>query len=76
MCAVLDKDLSDRVRTSEVDVGPLLTASYASLLQQELGRKLRKGVPVAFYAVPPAGLFDAGQLTGDDGLAGWDLSSA
>jgi hypothetical protein len=73
MCTVLDKDLTDRVRTSEVDVAPLLTASYASLLQQELGRKLRKGVAVAFYSSTPAGLFDGG-LIGDD-LAGWDLSA-
>lgn len=73
MCSILDKDLSDRVRTSEVDVAPLLTASYASLLQQELGRKLRKGVPFAFYSSQPAGLFDGGVL-GDD-LAGWDLEA-
>jgi hypothetical protein len=73
MCTVLDKDLSDRVRTSELDVTPLLAASYASLLQQELGRKLRKGVAVAFYSSTPAGLFDGG-LIGDD-LAGWDLSA-
>jgi hypothetical protein len=73
MCSILDKDLSDRVRTSEVDVTPLLTASYASLLQQELGRKLRKGVPVAFYSSMPIGLFDEG-LVGE-GLAGWDLAA-
>jgi hypothetical protein len=73
MCAVLDKDLSDRVRTSEVDVTPLLTASYASLLQQELGRKLRRGVAVAFYSSEPGGLFD-GEVVGED-LAGWDLSA-
>lgn len=73
MCSILDKDLSDRVRTSEVDITPLLTASYASLLQQELGRKLRRGVPVAFYSSAPTGLFDGG-LVGED-LAGWDLAA-
>jgi len=73
LCAVLDKDLTDRIRTSEVDVTPLLTASYASLLQQELSKKLRRGVPVAFYSRQPAGLFD-GELMGED-LAGWDMST-
>jgi hypothetical protein len=71
MAAVLDKDLSDRVRTAEVDVAPLLGASYASLLAQELGRKLRRGVPVAFYAEQPAGLFDAGSIGVE--LPGWQL---
>lgn len=74
MVTVLDKDLTDRIRTSEVDITPLLTASYASLLQQELGRKLRRGVAVAFYSTVPSGLFDAG-VVGED-LAGWDLSTA
>jgi hypothetical protein len=72
MCSVLDKDLADRVRSSELDLAPLLPASYASLMGQELGRKLRKGVPVAFYAAAPHGLWDGG-LLGEE-LAGWDLS--
>ena len=71
---VLDKDLSDRVSTPEVDMRPLLGASFASLLHQELGRKLRRGVPTAFYSQPPSGLFGRDAL-GED-LAGWDLTAA
>ncbi|WIA11201.1 hypothetical protein OEZ85_011328 [Tetradesmus obliquus] len=72
MCSVLDKDLANRVRSSELDLVPLLPASYASLMGQELGRKLRKGVATAFYAAPPQGLWDAA-LLGEE-LQGWDLS--
>ena len=53
---------------------PLLGASFASLLHQELGRKLRRGVPTAFYSQPPSGLFGRDAL-GED-LAGWDLTAA
>jgi hypothetical protein len=73
MSSVLDKDLADRVRSSELDLGPLLPASYASLMGQELARKLRKGVAVAFYAAPPQGLWD-GALLGEE-LQGWDLAA-
>lgn len=72
MCAVLDKDLSDRVRTAEVDIKPLLAGSYASLMHQELGHKLRRGVAVAFYSSQPSSLFDAAEVAED--MPGWDLS--
>jgi len=72
MCSVLDKDLGDRVRTSELDIQPLLPASYTSLMAQELGKKLRKSVPVAFYKTIPTSLFDEGLVLGD--FQGWDLS--
>jgi hypothetical protein len=74
MSSVLDKDLSDRVRSSELDLAPLLPASYASLMGQELGRKLRKGVAVAFYTSSPGGLWDAG-LLGEE-MPGWDLTAS
>ncbi len=54
---VLDKDLADRKKTAEVDLGPLLTLSYSGLSAAELGRRL-KHVPVAFYAQKPPELFD------------------
>lgn len=73
MCSVLDKDLTDRIRTSELDMQPLLPTSYSSLMAQELGKKLRKSVPVAFYKTLPSGLWDEG-LLGDD-LKGWDMSA-
>lgn len=42
LCAVLDKDLSDRRSTTEVDVDPLLSASYTSLFTQEAERRLKQ----------------------------------
>ncbi|KAL6760944.1 CBF/Mak21 family-domain-containing protein [Haematococcus lacustris] len=58
LTAVLDKDLGDRVKTSEVDLGPLLSASYASLFSQEVERRINM-VPVAFYNSPPSHLFSS-----------------
>jgi len=49
-CSVLEKDLSDRKRTAEIDVGDVLTASYTSMFTREVERRL-KSVPAAFYAV-------------------------
>jgi U3 small nucleolar RNA-associated protein 19 len=63
---VLDKDLSERAHTSEVDLDPLLAASYSSLIASEAGRRL-KSAPVAFYARPPAALFGGGGGGGGDG---------
>jgi len=42
LCAVLDKDLSDRRTTTEVDVDPLVSASYASLFSLEVERRLKQ----------------------------------
>lgn len=42
LAAVLDKDLAARVKTAEVDVEPLLTSSYASLMAAELARRLKQ----------------------------------
>lgn len=54
---VLDKDLTDRKKTSEIDPAPLLTGSYSSIISIELGRRL-KHVPVAFYPRKLTGLMD------------------
>ena len=51
-CAILDKDLSDRRRTAEIDVADVLTASYTSMFNREVERRL-KHVPAAFYATAP-----------------------
>jgi len=40
-------------------------------LQAEASRRL-KHAPIAFYAQPPKGLFEAGSCAND--FAGWDLS--
>lgn len=67
--AILDKDLTDRRKAAEQDIEPFLSASYASLVSEELRRRL-KAVPVAFYEQPPTKLFDANAAA--DWL-GWDL---
>ncbi|PSC69895.1 nucleolar complex 4-like protein [Micractinium conductrix] len=69
-CTVLDKDLRDRKKTSELDVSDLLASSYASLFAVEAGRRL-KAVPTAFYRAPPERLFEAGGAGAD--WAGWVL---
>lgn len=69
LAAVLDKDLSDRAHTSEVDLDPLLAASYGSLISGEIARRL-KAAPVAFYARPPARLFGGSGEDGEDGGEG------
>ena len=54
--SILDKDLGDRKRTAEVDVGALLRSSYSEFLTLETEKRL-KSVPVAFYSAPPSQLF-------------------
>lgn len=66
LCSILDKDLGDRKLTTEVDVDPVLAASYSSLFKQEAERRL-KAVPLAFYQHPPTKLFDSA-ISG-----GWDF---
>lgn len=66
-CSILDKDLSDRRRTAEIDVGDVLTASYASLFTREVERRLKE-VPAAFYAQAPSKLMNE-QLAQD--FPGW-----
>ena len=67
---MLDKDLTDRKKTSEVDIAPLLTDSYAAMVGAELKRRLKQ-VPVAFWSSPPSALFV--QEAAVD-FPGWDLS--
>jgi hypothetical protein len=67
--SVLDKDLGDRPHTSEVDLDPLLSASYSSLISSEVGRRL-KAAPVAFYARPPTRLFGGAPGGGAGGGGG------
>ncbi|GLC39601.1 hypothetical protein PLESTB_000808400 [Pleodorina starrii] len=83
-CAVLDKDLTDRTKTAEVNLEDLLgtakgegqqpggAGSYSALIHGELVRKLRKA-PIAFYSQPPTSLFH-GNFDAVD-WAGWTISS-
>lgn len=56
--SILDKDLGDRKKTAEVDVGALLRSSYSGSFAIETEKRL-KSVPVAFFPAPPAQLFPA-----------------
>lgn len=69
--AILDKDLSDKKRTAEVDMQPLLGRSYGSRFATEASRRL-KAVPTAHYTTPPRALFPAAALGST--LPGWSLS--
>ncbi len=69
-CSVLDKDLRDRKKTSEVDVGEALGAGYASMIVSEVSRRLKQ-VPTAFYRTPPEALFADAACAAD--WAGWAL---
>jgi len=70
---VLDKDLGERAHTSEVDLEPLLSASYSSMITAEAGRRL-KAAPVAFYGRAPEGLFGGG--VADEGGRGVEVAAA
>ncbi len=67
--SVLDRDLTDRARTAEVDIAPLLRASHSTLFEAEVARRL-KAVPVA---APRTSLLDAADV---DFLQGWELGAA
>jgi len=54
---ILEKDVTDRRKTAEINMAELTKASYSSMTQVELKKRLKK-VPVAFYAQPPTQLFD------------------
>ena len=54
--SILEKDLGDRKRTAEVDVGALLRSSYSEYFAMETQKRL-KSVPVAFFPTAPTQLF-------------------
>lgn len=63
----LDKDLTDRKKTAEVDLSPLVGGSYQGLANFELQRRVKQ-VSTAFYGVPPKRLFD---MHGSAEFAAW-----
>lgn len=65
---LLDKDLTDKKKCSEVDILPLLGASYSGMLAHDVSRRLKK-VPTAFYPRPPTRLFDENSI---QDFAGWE----
>lgn len=58
----------------QVDLQPLLPQSYASRLQSELGRRLKRQPPTAFYATLPTALFPAAVAA--ESLPGWSFMSS
>jgi U3 small nucleolar RNA-associated protein 19 len=54
--AVLDRDLSDRRKTAELNLAEVIAGSYSSMFDHEVGRRLKQ-IPVAGYAIPPSSLF-------------------
>ena len=67
----LDKDLTDRRKTSEFDMQGLLLETYASMVAADLGKRLKKAPSVAFYPADktPKGLFEGN-------LPGWQVGAA
>eukprot|EP00951_Prasinocladus_malaysianus_P047118 scaffold648969_cov28-Prasinocladus_malaysianus.AAC.1 len=53
---LLEKDVTDRRKTSEINVELLTRESYSGMVSAELKKRLKR-VPVAFYAQPPTKLF-------------------
>lgn len=56
-CQILEKDLTDRRRTAEIDIEEILRLSYSSLFMKEIKRRL-KSAPTAFHRDIPGRLFD------------------
>eukprot|EP00191_Tetraselmis_sp_GSL018_P021538 CAMPEP_0177578348 /NCGR_PEP_ID=MMETSP0419_2-20121207/296_1 /TAXON_ID=582737 /ORGANISM="Tetraselmis sp., Strain GSL018" /LENGTH=576 /DNA_ID=CAMNT_0019066777 /DNA_START=92 /DNA_END=1823 /DNA_ORIENTATION=- len=54
---MLEKDITDRRKTAEIDIETLTCQSYSSMVEAELKRRLKR-VPIAFYPNPPRKLFD------------------
>lgn len=48
-CSILDKDITNRVKYSEVDISEVLSVSYASLFDREIKKRL-KSVPTSIYS--------------------------
>lgn len=48
-CSILDKDLTNKIKHSEVDIDEVLTLSYASLFDREVKKRL-KSVPTSIYS--------------------------
>lgn len=56
--AVLDRNLSDRKKTAELNLLDVIATSYSSMFEREVQRRLKQ-IPVAGYATLPRSLFDS-----------------
>jgi len=66
---LLEKDMTDRRKTAELNIGLFSKESYTSMIDAELKRRLKR-VPVAFYASQPQRLFDDTCVAG---FPGWSF---
>lgn len=66
---LLEKDMTDRRKTGELNIELFSRESYTSMIEVELKKRLKR-VPVAFFAKPPDRLFDASDM---EGFPGWSL---
>lgn len=53
--SLLDKDLTDRRKTAEMDCGALFPSSYTSMVVGEAKRRL-KAVPTSYFKILPMDL--------------------
>eukprot|EP00898_Chlorokybus_atmophyticus_P007651 jgi/Chlat1/7888/Chrsp66S07315 len=67
--STLEIDLSQRRKTSELPISDFVHGSYASLVEEEVDKRLKK-VPLAFYAKHPSRLFEA-SVEGTAHFGGW-----
>lgn len=56
MVVLLERDLTDRVKTKELEMGDLVAAAYGTLMREELDVRMKK-VPLATHVEPFTSLF-------------------
>ncbi len=65
LTSALDKDFAgERKKIAELDLAPLLSASYVSMVDTELKRRTRTQVAVELHTEPLEGLFAGQQVPG------------
>ena len=62
-CSILDKDMTDRRKSTEVNIEEVLSASYSFMFDKEVKKRL-KTVPTAVYTIEsvPKHLFEPGEF--------------
>jgi len=56
MVSLLERDLTDRVKSKELEMGDLCAASYATLIDEEMDVRIKK-VPLAHHVEPFTSVF-------------------
>jgi U3 small nucleolar RNA-associated protein 19 len=62
-CSILDKDMTDRRKSTEVNIEEVLSASYSFMFDKEIKKRL-KAVPTAVYPIEsvPKHLLEPGEF--------------